>query len=212
MEQIKNLMTKQKRWIIALVAIGIFFAILEDVFEDQILHMDVIIYQFSVVFLRNDTLTFLMKVITNLGNAVPILLITILAMVICRNKKINFWMLLNLIFVTGLNVVLKYGVHRNRPEGYRLIDESGYSFPSGHSMVSVAFYGFFIYLIIKKVSNPYLRNTLVIALSLLIMLIGFSRIYLGVHYASDVIGGFFISLAYLIIFITIMEKREKTEK
>ena len=112
------------------------------------------------------------------------------------------WNSLN--FSDKLNQILKYIVQRNRPEGYRLIDESGYSFPSGHSMVSTAFYGFLIYLVIKKVKNKYLKNFLVILLSILIILIGFSRVYLGVHYASDVIAGFFISIAYLILFITMI--------
>ena len=54
-------------------------------------------------------------------------------------------MFCNLIFISGANVLLKHIIQRPRPDGYRLISESGYSFPSGHSMVSMAFYGFFFY-------------------------------------------------------------------
>lgn len=79
----------------------------------------------------------------------------------------------------------------------------GYSFPSGHSMVSMAFYGLLIYLIWKNCANPKLRNSLCFFLALLIPLIGLSRVYLGVHYASDVIGGFVVSLVYLIVFTTV---------
>ena len=79
----------------------------------------------------------------------------------------------------------------------------GYSFPSGHSMISMAFYGLIIYYVWKNVKNIKIRNITCILLSILILLIGISRIYLGVHYASDVLGGFIISIAYLIVFITI---------
>ena len=89
---------------------------------------------------------------------------------------------------------------------FRIIDESGYSFPSGHSIVSMAFYGFLIYLIYKNIQNKYLKWILCIILSILIILIGISRIYLGVHYASDVIGGFCFSIGYLVIFTKIIKK------
>ena len=67
-------------------------------------------------------------------------------------------------------------------------------------MVSTAFYGLLIYIIYKKVKNPYLKISLIILLSLLIFCIGISRIYLGVHYTSDVLAGFLISISYLIVF------------
>ena len=93
-------------------------------------------------------------------------------------------------------------MQRPRPTEHRIIDESGYSFPSGHSMVSAAFYGFLIYLIYKNVKNKYLKWGLITILSLLVFLIGVSRIYLGVHYTSDVLAGFLVAISYLIIFIT----------
>lgn len=68
-------------------------------------------------------------------------------------------------------------------------------------MVSMAFYGFLIYLIYKNVKNKYIKVISILLLSTLILLIGASRIYLGVHYASDVIGGFLIAISYLILYI-----------
>lgn len=204
MKKVIDIILNNKRWIIVFIALLVFFALLEDVFEKEILIVDTLVYKFAVEFLRNDILTVIMKIITNFGNAIPVLLISMIIIANSKDKKMSIWIIVNLFFATVLNQILKYIVQRNRPEGYRLIDESGYSFPSGHSMVSTAFYGFLIYLVIKKVKNKYLKNFLVILLGILIGLIGFSRVYLGVHYASDVIAGFFISIAYLIVFITMI--------
>ena len=68
-------------------------------------------------------------------------------------------------------------------------------------MVSMAFYGFLIYLIYKNVKNKYAKTFLITLLTLLIIGIGASRIYLGVHYTSDVLAGFLVAIAYLIIYI-----------
>ena len=88
----------------------------------------------------------------------------------------------------------------------------GYSFPSGHSMISAAFYGFLIYLIYKKVKNKKLKITLIIVLSILIVSIGISRIYLGVHYTSDVLGGFLLSISYLILYTNIVNSIVDSKK
>ena len=112
----------------------------------------------------------------------------------------------NLVIITILNQLFKFIFERPRPTEYRIITETGYSFPSGHSMVSMAFYGFIIYLIYKKVNNKYIKWLVISILSLLIVSIGISRIYLGVHYTSDVLAGFLISISYLIIYIKYTKK------
>ena len=92
-----------------------------------------------------------------------------------------------------------------------LIDESGYSFPSGHSMVGIAFYGMIIYITYKLIKKVWLRRIFTISLAVLIALIGFSRIYLGVHYPSDVIAGFAFGYMFLILFLLIARKHHITE-
>ena len=128
--------------------------------------------------------------------------------IVIKNKKIGIQIWANLGISTLLNQMLKYIVQRPRPTEFRIIEESGYSFPSGHSMVSAAFYGFIIYLIYKNIKNKYIKWSLMSILSILIILIGTSRIYLGVHYTSDVLAGFLISISYLIIFTSVTRNNE----
>lgn len=74
-------------------------------------------------------------------------------------------------------------------------------------MISMAFYGFLIYLIYKNIKNKYFKWVLIVLLSLLILGIGVSRIYLGVHYTSDILAGFLISISYLVIYIKIYSEK-----
>ena len=159
-----------------------------------------------------EPLTTILKVVTNFGGAIIIILITAAIIVLVKNKKIGKYVALNLIIITLINQGLKFIIQRPRPTEYRLINQGGYSFPSGHSMVSMAFYGFLIYLIYHKVQNQYLKSILCIGLSMLILFIGISRIYLGVHYASDVIGGFIFSVGYLMVFTKLVKLFEEEKK
>lgn len=141
-----------------------------------------------------------------MGGATFLIIITITLIIIIKNKKIKLIIALNLLIEHTLNTILKNTLRRPRPIDYRLIEETGYSFPSGHSMASMAFYGLLIYLIYKNIKNKYLKWSLIIFLGTLIVAIGASRIYLGVHYTSDVLAGFLISIAYLILYTSIVSK------
>lgn len=211
-EKLKKIILKDYKWIILFICIILFLSILEDVFEYETLALDYSVYNIVVKGMRNPILTNVLKIITNLGSAVALITITILSLIILKNKKIGLCITLNLALSTLLNVLLKNIIQRPRPEGYRLIEETGFSFPSGHSMVNTAFYGLLIYLIIKNVKNQKLKYSLSLLISILILSIGFSRIYLGVHYTSDVLAGFLISIAYLIVFTTILHDILKLEK
>ena len=200
LEKIGKALKKNYKLIILLICVVILVAIMEDIFEKETMFIDLFIYKLIVLSMRNNILTSVFRVITNLGGAYCLTIIAILCAIFIKNKKIAFAIPINLILSTMLNLMLKNIVERPRPIGYRLIDETGYSFPSGHSMISAAFYGLIIYFIWKNVKNIKLKYISCILFALLILLIGISRIYLGVHYASDVLGGFTISIAYLIIF------------
>jgi membrane-associated phospholipid phosphatase len=109
------------------------------------------------------------------------------------------------------NWLLKWIFKRERPDILPLLTETGYSFPSGHSMGSFIFYGASAYILVHLFSRISLKLLAVLANSLIILLIGISRIYLGVHYPSDVIGGFLAGgtwLAACIILFRLYEYRK----
>lgn len=200
-KKIKGKILENKRWIIVALAIAIFVIITKKVVEKEIFQLDSIVYNFLVNY-RTDFLNTIFKIITQFGSAIWLITITILCMLFIKEKKYKVTIPINLIVIAVLNSILKNIFVRPRPNELRIIDELGFSFPSGHSMASMAFYGYLIYIIYKNMKNKTLRNFLCIFLSILVLLIGISRIYLGVHYASDVIAGICFSITYLIIMIS----------
>ncbi len=190
---------------IVVLCLILFSVICYGVLSYDSLVIDTKVYSFIADNLMSDGTTSVLKVITELGGVAFIVLAGVLIFMFC--KKIRWFVTFDLVGVTLINQVIKHIVRRPRPCVLRLVEEDGYSFPSGHSMVSMAFYGIIIYLVYKNVTNKYLKWTLITLLSLLILSIGFSRIYVGVHYFTDVVGGFLLGLAYLIIYINIYNKK-----
>ncbi len=205
-EKLKKFIVKNLKWIVLFICLIGFFALAEDVFNKEIMNGDIVGYKLVSTFLISDFATPIAKFITNFGGAIILIGLAFMLFIFIKNKKIGVSIISNLAIITVLNQLLKRIVQRPRPTEFRIVEESGYSFPSGHSMVSMAFYGYLIYLIYKYVKNKYLKWIFIILLSILICSIGISRIYLGVHYTSDVLGGFFISISYLIIYISAVNK------
>ena len=196
----KDIIKKYAKWMILFLSVVMVIGIIIYVLKKEIHILDVAGYNFISKYLISDNLTPIVKAITQLGGVIGLITIVMILSICLKNKKQKLLIWVNLGVSALLNQALKYTIQRPRPTEYRIIDESGYSFPSGHSMVSAAVYGFFIYLICKNIKNKYLKFGLIVLLGLLIILIGISRIYLGVHYTSDVLAGFLISISYLIIF------------
>jgi len=205
-EKVKEFIVKNLKWIILFICLIGFLSIAEDVFNKEIVNGDIVGYKLISTFLISDFATPIAKFITNFGGAIFLAVLTIILFILIKNKKIGVSIFSNLAIITALNQLLKNILQRPRPTEYRIIEETGYSFPSGHSMISMAFYGYLIYLIYKYVKNKYVKWTSMVLLSILICSIGISRIYLGVHYTSDVLGGFLISISYLVIYISAVNK------
>ena len=155
--------------------------------------------------IMNPVTTNIFKAITVLGSF-GIIIITVILCFTIKNKKIVATVLINLAMVLILNQSIKYIIQRDRPVENQMILATGYSFPSGHTMTSIAFYGYLTYLIHTFSKNKKIKIASYIFFSLLILLIATSRIYLGVHYASDILAGVIITLIYLDIYIYSLEK------
>lgn len=205
-EKIKEITKKNFKWLVLFIALIGFLALAEDVFNKEIMNGDIIGYKIISTLLISDFATPIAKFITNFGGAIFLITLTVILFILIKNKKIGLSIFSNLVIITVLNQLLKRILQRPRPTEFRIIEETGYSFPSGHSMVSMAFYGYLIYLIYKYVENRYVKWISIVLLSILICSIGVSRIYLGVHYTSDVLGGFLVSISYLILFISTVNK------
>lgn len=104
-----------------------------------------------------------------------------------------------------LMVLLKQLFQRKRPLSPLLKAAKGLSFPSGHAIMAVTFYGLLIYIVQHTIESNWIRILLTILLIILAVLIGFSRVYLRVHYPSDVLGGFIIGLLWLLISLAIIK-------
>lgn len=203
---------KNNRYIIyiSIPFLLIILLITAKVIAGRELYIDKLAYQFFIENLRNDKLTIFMKLATKLSNPEVMIGITIISIIICtkfvKNKKLSLGIILNLSGITLINQMLKFIFKRQRPTGYRLIEMSGYSFPSGHAMASLAFYGLLIYIIKRLVKNKPIKILLIILNIAIIILIGVSRIYLGVHYLSDVLTGYSISIIYLLFTTKLLNK------
>lgn len=200
------------KWILCVITAILAIVITINVKNGKILELDLNIYKFFSENIINDKLTPIVKVITHVGGAKIVFVLTVLAIILIKGLKNKLFLLTGVVGTAGLNVVLKHIVQRERTNINRLIPEKGYSFPSGHSMMSMAFYGMLIFLIFKYVKNTALKWTLIVILTILLSTIGITRIYLGVHYPSDVIGGFVVSLTYLFILTEIYNKVKIEEK
>ena len=134
-------------------------------------------------------------------------IIILLVLIIFKNKKYGIFMSIDLILITILQYALKFTFTRNRPLDINLIEETGYSFPSGHSLTAMAFYGFIIYLIYTSKLHKRSKYIYITLFSILILIMGLSRIYLGVHFFTDVLGAFSLSLSFLIIYTHFIKER-----
>ena len=199
-------MKKYIKWTIFGILVCLFIVLSILVLTKKDIYFDNAVYSFISKFIKPTRTPNIIR-ITSITSASFVIIITILVLIFFKNKKYGLYMALNLVIITIFQLILKNIFTRGRPLDINLIDEKGYSFPSGHSLTSMAFYGLIIFFINKSNLSKKFKILFTIILSILIFLIGLSRIYLGVHYATDVLGGFAFSLSYLIIFTNVINEK-----
>lgn len=171
--------------------------------------IDTTIYEL-IIKLKSDSFTKFMKFITFFASTKFITSIVIILFIISLFKGklplIINWIIFGEMLI---NNIIKVIIKRDRPTLINLVTETTYSFPSGHTMIAVVLYGLLIYLCNKSNINKKFKIIFSVLFTILIILIMMSRIYLGAHFFSDVIAGACLAMCYLLLMISIFERRYK---
>jgi membrane-associated phospholipid phosphatase len=201
-------------WLLFLICIVCFLYISAEVVQGDTVAVDEAAFDFAAD-VASPAFDQFIKVITFFASRqflTPAALLLIAYFVFVRKHR---WYSLKVPVVAlgsiTLNVVLKFFFDRERPL-MPLVEASGLSFPSGHSMVAASFYGLIIYLVWQNVQPKALRNVLVGFLVVFVILIGFSRVYLRVHYATDVLAGFSAGFIWVVVGISTLRRLERLSK
>ncbi len=190
---------KKKLTFIGLI-LFLFLLIAGIVIFDKNRVIDEAIYNFIFNF-RTPLLDKYFTFITHFGDTIFIIIFVAIFMLICRSED-SVFLSLSAVNSALMTLIFKHIFVRSRPGHIRLVEQGGYSFPSGHSMISVCVYGYLFYLA-RKIKNNVLRYIIRILLILLILSVGISRIYVGVHHPTDVIGGYLLGLIGVIFIMEV---------
>ncbi|ANU11854.1 phosphoesterase [Planococcus antarcticus DSM 14505] len=199
--------------LIAGLGIAALFIVLFAELAEEVMEKEFGLFDRAIIGLMEagsgSTMDNVMFIFTEMGSVWFLTVLSIIVLAVLGFKMKDKWGMLFFIIAVGggslLTVLLKNLYIRERPSINPDIDAIGYSFPSGHSMGSLIFYGFLIYLIIRTRQRSWIRWLFVAILTMLIVMIGSSRIYLGAHFPSDVLGGYIAGLIWLILSLIALE-------
>lgn len=198
-------------FLVMIGALWLFAAIVDGITEHSTAFWLDTTVQGVVASIRTPTRTAVAEFVTNLGGGRGSVVGSVLFGLILLFRR-RWWALLGLVFAMGVGglvvLLLKEFFHRARPV-QQVIHAGGYSFPSGHAFAAMVFFGYIIYEAVKHLQNRFWRTVVIVLCVLLIIAIGLSRVYLNVHYLTDVAGGFaagFIWLCAVIFIIRAVER------
>jgi len=195
------------RWTILGCGLICFGLIASQVVQNPVISFDETI-RYWVYEQRSPLLSAIFIPVTYMGNWQTITVLAAVLLAIPKTRRdIGLPFAVISLSSTVVYKVVKGIFERPRPElDVRLIPQGGFSFPSGHSMNCIVCFGILIYLIRKLCPNRKIANVLTVLLVLLIVGIGSSRVYVGVHFPTDVLGGWSLGLAFLMGSILVLEK------
>jgi undecaprenyl-diphosphatase len=160
--------------------------------------------------LESPGLTVVMEVFTTIGSVPVVLPLSLLVLLILykllRHRKELILFAAVMVGSPILNQLLKVFFQRARPDLNRLIEIGGYSFPSGHAMNAFTLYGILTFLLWRHIPVRWGRTILLLFSTVFILAIGISRIYLGVHFPSDIIGGYLAASFWLTVSIWVFQR------
>ena len=185
----------------------VFTFILVEVLANRVLINSDISINLLMSLVKNNLIIDISKLIGVIFDTLSIVVISLILLIYFwfkYSKKDSLFFMLVILLSTGLIFLVKELVQRARPFN-ALVSETSFSFPSGHATSAVVFFGLLIYLFIIKNKSFLSRSLFTLICFILILIIGFSRLILNVHWFSDVIGGFFLGLFILISCVIIRE-------
>lgn len=201
--------------LLILIFIGCLWCLMvlaDMIFEDKDLSFDKHIFSLIHPYISASN-TSIMEAVTFMGSPtllLPAYLLLILVLLFIKKYKRDIWKVVAIsVTSTAVLLLLKLLLQRVRPLVPQISKAHGYSFPSGHSFSSVVFYGMLAYIAYKNIKNTYVKWLLITLLALLIFMIGFSRVYLNLHFASDVMAGFSLGIIWLLLAKWVLFKAQK---
>ncbi len=200
---------KQSRMYFLIVTIlGLLFFVISMFFSDYVILMDEWAIYVVSEYLVSDTLTIVMKIVTNLSGVLAFASFLFVLFLVISNRKVGFLMSINLFIAYIFSVLFKNVFRRERPLEMLVDKPFDFSFPSGHTICSIVFYGFLIYVVSKLVKNVNIRRLINFFLVIIIVLVPFSRVYLGVHFLTDVLAGVILGIVCLLSFVNYVKIKE----
>ena len=194
------------------VSLSVLIAVIREIFYDKDFTVDERVFQYLSEQVT-DTNTSIMQGVSFLGSQLFLVPAWLLLLVIFYFIEKNKWYFIKVLTISLSTLMLMLGLkhffNRPRPLIPLLKQVPGLSFPSGHAFMSFVFYGMLIYIIYLEVKNIWLKSLIFFVLGIVIFSIGLSRVYLRVHYASDVIAGFCFGFMSLIILLWLLRRIEK---
>lgn len=158
----------------------------------------------------STTLTGIFAFFTNFGSLEVFLLLLLLFYFLTKDKKTTFFFFFHLVLLGIVGLLMKAAIARVRPSVFPIITELGYSFPSAHALLSSGFYCFLFLYWAQRPMVSWKKQVGLLVCFLFVLFIGISRIYLGVHYTTDVLAGFALGMLLVSMeLLYFMEKRQK---
>ena len=202
--------------ILNIFSLYLFSKMIEDVIDGEMITRLDVWLNAKVILLWNPLLNKIMIFVTNIASPTHLFFLSLILFgILVYKKKWYYSLLLSFSMVGGLlfEVLTKFLIHRARPEN-ALIGVSGYSFPSGHATMAIIFFSLLLYSFKDDIKNKALKNIFIVSNIALFLIIGFSRVYLNVHWFSDVLAGFglglFLLTLLILVFQTIISLSTKT--
>ena len=193
------------------IAIALLIIVIRQVFGNDQSAFDQEVFNYLMPYV-SDTNTAIMKVFTFLGSYQFLIPAFLLFFAWYYFRKKNKWYFIKILTIAVSNLLLLFGLkfffNRPRPLIPLLKEVPGLSFPSGHALMGLTFFGLIIYIVYRDVSNKWLKWIIIILLVFIILLVGFSRVYLRVHYASDVIAGYCFGILSMMILLLMLKQVE----